>query len=204
MVRQASHQDLQAVAKVHKSCFPDSFSTALGPKLLVKFYEGYLAGAPELFLVAENDSGEIGGFCMGYYCESNYYTKNFFKNNTMAIGLRVLWLLLSGNKAAWKKVKGVTCRDQQMQVTNTEFEEINHNATGDLLSICVDAQYRGSGMAQELIDQYQQVLLEQGRTMCLLSVSVRNPRGIRFYERNGFIQIREVPGVSQTYIKVLK
>lgn len=59
-IRQATLDDLEQIAKVHFQCFPDSFSTYLGKGrhgyLLQKFYQEYLDDAPELFLVAEDDT----------------------------------------------------------------------------------------------------------------------------------------------------
>ena len=204
MVRQAQQQDLQSVAQVHSICFPDSFSTALGKKLLVKFYEEYFRDVPELFLVAENEPGQIIGFCMGYYCGNNPYMKRFFKNNPVRVALRMVWLLLSGNRAAWKKVKGMFARKNAAQIINTQYRGVKTKDCGDLLSICVLAEHRGTGAAQDLMDRYQQVLLSQGRRICLLSVAVDNPRGIRFYERNGFVPYRQLGDIARTYIKPLE
>ena len=38
MIRQANFDDLKELAKVHIACFPDSFSTQIGGKLLSKMY----------------------------------------------------------------------------------------------------------------------------------------------------------------------
>lgn len=68
MIRQATLADLDEIVRVHKICFPESFSTALGNtkggKILASYYKEYLDADPDLFIVSENKSG-INGFCMG-------------------------------------------------------------------------------------------------------------------------------------------
>lgn len=51
MIRQATANDLDEIAKVHTKCFPYSFSTALcgGRGLLQAFYNEYLKDVPDLF-----------------------------------------------------------------------------------------------------------------------------------------------------------
>ena len=201
MVRQATSEDLKQVAAVHKTCFPESFSTALGEKLLVKFYAEYLQSVPELFLVAEEE-GKICGFCMGYYCEENPYMKRFFKHNLFAAGLRIAGQLLIGNKAAWRKFTSTFSKKAEFKPLGEEYKTGVQD--GDLLSICVLPDTRGSGAAQELISAYEAVLKEHGRKNCILTVAVDNPRAIRFYERNGYVPFREAEGVARSYFKALK
>ena len=198
MVRQATFADLQQVAAVHKTCFPESFSTALGEKLLVKFYTEYMQSVPELFLVAE-DEGKICGFCMGYYCEENPYMKRFFKHNLLPVGLRIAGQLLIGNKAAWKKLTSTFSKSAEFKPLGEPYQ--TGVKDGDLLSICVLPQTRGNGAAQALISTYENVLKEQGRKYCILTVAVDNPRAIRFYERNGYVPFREAAGMARSYRK---
>lgn len=201
MVRQATVQDLPQVVAVHIQCFPNSFSTALGKKLLVKFYTEYISNVPELFLVAEQE-GKICGFCMGYYCEENPYMKRFFKHNLFAAGLRIAGQLFIGNKAAWKKLTSVFSKKAEFKPIGQPYQAGIQD--GDLLSICVQPQTRGSGAAQALIETYEQVLKDRGRKYCRLTVAVDNPRAIRFYERNGYVPFKEAEGIARSYIKPLE
>lgn len=157
IIRQATSEDLKQIADVHFRCFPDSFSTQLGKAqggvLQQRFYKEYLDEAPELFLVAEDEtlasSISIVGFCMGYYLKKNDYMKNFLKHNRFTIILRVAVLLLIGNKAAWKKVLGRFKKSGGFSVVNNNIT-IDHENTSDLLSICVLQEYRGGGDGSEI------------------------------------------------------
>lgn len=205
-IRHATYEDLKQIANVHITCFPDSFSTQLGKfqngMLQQSFYLEYLKAVPELFLVAEDENSKIIGFCMGYYLDKNDYMKKYFRNNFLKISFRSLWLLLSGNKAAWQKISSRFKKSETFKIVNDDFKFSNENA-GDLLSICVLPEYRGQGAAQLLIEKYQEALKKGGKEVCLLSVALENGRGVHFYEKNGFVPYKEVAGKVRTYAKYL-
>ena len=72
---------------------------------------------------------------------------------------------------------------------------------GDLLSICVLPKWQGSGIANELISDYQNSLRNIGRSVCYLTVATENARGIHFYEKNDFVPYRALGDVAITYAK---
>lgn len=129
--------------------------------------------------------------------------KRYFKHNIVYIGLRILWLLLTGNKQTWRKVKGIFKKGTNFIVVNTLIDQIPIEKRGDLLSICILPYCRGNGMAQDLITEYQTILEKRNRKLCLLTVDIMNGRGLRFYERNGFIPYKEAEGIIRTYAKIL-
>lgn len=189
MIRSAKVEDLPQIASLHFECFPDSFSTVLGTgnkgRLLEKYYYEYLLEFPELFLVSENEKQEITGLCMGYYCEKNSCLKKYLKNNLFAIGFRMLYLLLSGNKEAWKKLLNSGKKHTQ----NIVDEKVKYYASkkkGDLLSICVKAECRGTNIATDLVNEFVLTLQKNNRKVCVLSVMNDNARGISFYKKMGF------------------
>ena len=79
MIRQASINDLPAIARVHRVCFPDSYSSQLslfrspvgGDNLFEAFYMEYMNDNPELFVVADDEDSGIVGICMVVYLHDN-------------------------------------------------------------------------------------------------------------------------------------
>lgn len=201
MIRQATIEDLPSIATVHSKCFQDSFSTALGLGLLEKFYFEYISKIPELFLVCENDDHSIIGFCMGYYMEENHYMRSFISNNRARVVMKLICRLAVLDKRAWKKV--LKRRKVNWVITNPKFDDIPRNQRGDLLSICVLKEYRGNDYANQMISEFQRVLKQHNRKICMLSVSTSNLRGIRFYEKKGFEKYREGDRGIRTYAKLL-
>ncbi len=200
MIRQATPNDLSQIAAVHVKCFPDNFSTALGKfgggYLQRRFYWEYMKDNPELFLVAEDEQKQIIGFCMGYYRSKTDHMKLFYKHNAIPIALQMLFLLLSFNKQAWLKIRQIAKKEAQFKRTDDRVK-IDPRTAGDLLSICVLPEYRGMGVAQKLLENYEAVLTDRNMELCLLAVSVENGRGIRFYERNGYIPYMEKLGQAR-------
>lgn len=205
MIRQAIIEDLQRIAVVHRECFPDSFSSSIGVNLLKQFYLEYMKDAPELFLVCENPDGQIVGFCMGYYMEKNNYMNRFIKNNCVAVALTCIPRLLVGDKRVWRKLFP-SRKPVNWTVVNHDFDGIPTDKQGDLLSICILPEYRGNGYAQAMLEEYLNILQNNGRSLCFLSVEPDNGRGVHFYEKNGFILHRKAddPKVSYRMVKDLR
>ncbi len=184
-IRAAQEQDLGTVCDVHAECFPDSFSTRLGKKLLTKYYLEFYKEAPHLFLVCENDEGKMVGFVMGYVLGKTNAISNFMKNNRLAMGMKVLGLLLRFDKLAWGKVKKTLSRKKAPAEEQTA-SPIDKTGEGDLLSICVTKEMRGTGAAVEMVNRYNEVLLEHGHKVCYLTCETSNPRGLAFYKKLGY------------------
>ena len=201
MIRQANLDDLKQLVKVHIACFPDSFSTQLGEKLLTKMYTEYIVESPELFLLAEEE-GKVIGFVMGYYFDSEDCLRRFRKKNQIKFFSKTLWLLLMRNKPAWKKINSIIHPGSGFITIDTSINQYNKSEMADLLSICVLSEYRGKGIANKLIDEYEKVLIEKNRLICTLTVADINGRGISFYEKHGYTICREAKG-CKTYYKVL-
>jgi ribosomal protein S18 acetylase RimI-like enzyme len=201
MIRQATENDLDQIAIVHRACFPDSLSTKLGR--LQSFYKEYMTTSPELFLVAVDDQEKIVGFCMGYYMENGGFMKNYLKKNLLQLSLKMIRLLTTGNKAAWKKMVSKFSKQGQFEITDKQFSTFSQEKIGDLLSICVLPECHGNGMANEMIDKYVRVLEIHDRKLCLLTVAVDNDRGVHFYEKHGFVPYKEIPNQCRTYAKRL-
>ena len=140
---------------------------------------------------------------MGYYCNYNNYQKNFLKHNFFLITLRMLGLLFSGNKCAWDKCRTLLKKKNKIEIISDKYSQYNVNDKGDLLSICVLPEYRGTGAAAQLISKYEQVLLEQAKKLCQLSVETKNARAIKFYEKMGYEPYRRNGEASIVYAKEL-
>ena len=184
-IRAAQESDIGAVCDVHAKCFPESFSTRLGKNLLTKYYLEFYREAPHLFLVCENDEGKMCGFVMGYVLGKTNAISNFMKNNRLSMGLKVLGLLLTFDKLAWGKVKKTLAKKKAPQ-EEQGAPVADKTGEGDLLSICVTEDMRGTGAAVGMVNRYNEVLLENGHKTCYLTCETTNPRGIAFYKKLGY------------------
>lgn len=208
MIRLVEHRDLPQIAEVHKTCFPESYSSQLSrypwfvSGLQEKFFEEYLNDCPELFFAAEAD-GKIVGYCMGYYLDKGDQMSNFVKKNRWRLFLKTAFLMLLGNVPTWKKVLSRFQKSSKDEILNKDYEHILNHERGDLLSICILPEYRGAGVSAELMKVFLCEMKEQGKKICLLSVLKENKRAISYYEKNGFFLYRQRGEIGCTYMKLL-
>ena len=212
MIRQATINDLDGIAKVHAVCFPESYVTQLSKfqclcgNLLPEFYREFMNDNPELFVVAEDDNKKILGFCMGYYMDKDDQMSNFLHKNRIKVAIKSVLLLLTGNKHAWSKITARIIHKPTVAdwtIVNGKYEYITNAERGDLLSVCVLPDCRGKKYAQEMMELYLKQMKDAGRKLCLLSVRQENTRAIKYYERNGFELYRTRGTEGFTFMKLL-
>lgn len=212
MIRQATINDLDGIAKVHAVCFPESYVTQLSKfqclcgNLLPEFYREFMNHNPELFVVAEDDNKKIVGFCMGYYMDKDDQMSNFLHKNRIKVAIKSVLLLLTGNKHAWSKITARIIHKPTVAdwtIVNGKYEYITNAERGDLLSVCVLPDCRGKKYAQEMMELYLKQMKDAGRKLCLLSVRQENTRAIKYYERNGFELYRTRGTEGFTFMKLL-
>ena len=202
IIRKAELNDLIEIESVHKQCFPNNFSTLLVGKfhLLANFYKEYLTANPGLFLIAEDDEKNIVGFCMGYLCSQNSFKKDFLRHNFCQFVLKYFLLLITFKKKAWAKLFAPFHKKIHSNYMVSP-KNINPQNTGDLLSICVVEDQKGTGLANELIDKYIVCLISKNMCFCKLSVEDNNCRAIHFYEKHGFMKFKKALKKETIYLK---
>lgn len=184
--RNANSDDMQAIAQTHIVCFKNYFLTELdGGKgnVLTKFYRSYYNN-DVLFIVAE-DGDKIVGFVMGYI-PPDKARKQFEKENFWLLSVRMMCLLCMFNKKAWSRVFSRIKNIFVKKKNSNDLEELKNLKRSGLLSICVLPEYRGSGVAIELINAYENLSIEKGADYYTLSALKNNDRGNAFYKKLGF------------------
>lgn len=183
--RIAKINDMDEIANVHICCFPNYFTSTFGNELLSAYYLEFLKEEP-LFVVAE-DNNRIVGFCMGYRRGKSIAKQSFISKNKYKLFFRMLFLCMTFNKIAIKKCFQFIIG----KVIKSEKQLCPISAEGDLLSICVNKEYRGLGVSDKLINQFESTLKAQGIDSYLLSVYKTNISARSFYEKNGLLPVFE-------------
>ena len=175
--------DIEKVVSIHLSCFRNSFSSALGKKILSNYYRSYLDNSPDLFLVARCDDSVVG-FVTGYCCDDKEAFNSFKKRNRIRIYLRVFLHFCLFDKRVFKKI---FCKPGKETVLLPQLDEVRKNKKGDLLSICVLPEYRKNNIATDLEKEFTKELLTKNRDYCILSCLANNFIANNFYEKLGYI-----------------
>ena len=153
---------------------------------------------PELFIVAEDDQ-EIVVCCMGYLCENNEFRKKFISHNFISLAFRTALLVISENRVFYKRAsQNKKSKDHIIIIDETHTPQ----EKGDLLSIFVQDSQRGTGVANNLLLEYENRLKQLNRNFCVLSVENTNLCAINFYKKNGYIMYKKY-GESLQYGKIL-
>ena len=206
LIRNATRDDLRDIAKVHVACFPDYLSTRVGKKnngyLLSRLYKEYFDDFPQLFVVLENDLGEIVGFCSGSLLDITGHQKRFIQNNKSKVLTRVAWLLLKGDKKTWEKLMQ-HYKKPVYTIIDHSIDDIPKKEIGDLVSICVLPEYRGMDYAGQMMQKFIENMTLLGRKICLVSMHSDNERGKAFYAKNGFKLYRYIGDNVTTYMMEL-
>ena len=181
-IRAATESDMVEISEVHRVCFPNSFSTKLGIGLLSSYYSEFYAENPTLFYLCINTQGKICGFVMGYILGKTQAIASFMKKNRIRIAFSVLLLLLKFDKLAWKKIGNFFSKKKAV----TDEAATNKDGQGDLLSICVTDEMKGTGAASALVEKYHDAIKDLGCSKCYLTCETSNPRGLAFYRKLGY------------------
>lgn len=199
MVRQAKIEDLAAVAEIHMACFPGTVTSSLGKlwngRIVVDYYKEYFNDCPELFLVAENDSGEVVGFCMGYKLEAGNIDKRLIKHDLLRLALGYCYLLITGDKECWRKIRSLFKRENNTQsdirIIEPNLDFVPNIDKVELFTIGLFDGYRGGGFGKDLILAYFDACRQLGRKLCLISYISENVRAERFYYKYGCLPYLE-------------
>lgn len=211
MVRLASKNDISDIANVHEKCFPDSFLSHVsktgrwGKDILKRFYSTYLESVPELFFVGVNEENKVIGFCMGYYVDKSDQMKTFISSNKFNLVLASLLLLFKFDVFVWKKIKSRFNKNKNeiWETINDNYNDFGNEDMGDLLSVCVLNEFRGSGVANELVKSFLEALSSNHKKICVLYVETENIGARKFYEKNEFELFQKRGETGLSYIKKL-
>ena len=199
--RNATKEDLKEIAKVHTKCFENYFLTSLGTDLLEKYYGEYFnENAP--FIVAQSETGEIVGFCMGYQTGTTARAQ-FESKYKFQLASKLLFLCLKLDKEAWKRVIAKIKGMFKSAVKPVEKEEPGEEIIGDILSICVLDKAKGKGVASSLVKHFESEMISRGIKTYTLSVYAVNARARAFYEKMG-MKISKENSEEVAYIKTIE
>ena len=191
-IRRASLLNLNEMVRLHIIAFPEYYLTHLGSRCVLGTYEQYFKSDCLLPIVAvERDTivGFIAGSLPGGRIDADFWRKNFSAVTfAMIRGLlrcdRVIWGGLMDRvmriPRAVKKRFGRDTRDDMRKL------EEGKNGTGWLVSIAVDPDSRGRGVAKKMLNTFETLERSGGAKRIRLCAYKTNARALSFYEKNGF------------------
>lgn len=189
----SQYSDINNIAVCHRLCFGDSLSSKLGINYSKKTFEWFLAGENRfLFHVLENDI--LVGYCGGFYPRFagdgstsdmiQYAMKEAVKGTLVRPWLffhkEVMALYPVIFKNVYRKIFTTKNKAGEIKMTNTPEKRIG------LVVIGVHPSYRGKGVFEILMNQFENETLERKFNKMVLSVKKKNTRAINAYKKMGW------------------
>lgn len=191
--------DLHKKSATEKNILP-----LFGDKAIEKFYEWWIDKEDVIAFVAVFN-GEVIGHILGplkvnYRSDLNkflfpYLVKGFFLA-FFKKPLKLLKLIFKRFSFVILSIKLLFFRNKS-KIENIEFEKY-----GILLSIDVDVNFQGKGVAQELNKMFLSEAKAKGNKKVTLSVRDSNLRAIKFYEKTGWKIYKIEKGARYYYIEL--
>jgi ribosomal protein S18 acetylase RimI-like enzyme len=198
-----NHKHLKGLADLHlEVSTEENFLPLLGEKCMMKFYEWWILRDDVITYVAV-DGERVVGHVLGPLNLDYRNNLNKFLFRYLFFGfikaifvhpLRLINLSLKRFNLILLSLKGLLYR----KVKTKDFG----NERCILLSIAVDPEYQGKGVAKKLNDLFLEEAKIKGKKEVTLSVRASNARAIAFYKKMGW-KIFEKEGSSIYFIRYL-
>jgi ribosomal protein S18 acetylase RimI-like enzyme len=203
-IKNSKKQALPKLADCHITCFPSSLASRLGSRYVQKTLEWFLVN-PNRFLYHIEVDEKVAGYCGGFVpikfgdgsssgmlqYAFNEAIKGIIKNPLLLFHAEVrqhypfIWMNIK------RKLTGKTKPAQPVPVGKP------FNPFVGLVVIAVHPHYRGTGIAQQLMNEFENRVRQYNQNEVVLSVKKDNGRAIKAYQKFG-LKIKEEH--AQTYV----
>lgn len=196
-------KDLKNIAACQMACFPNSFNTRLGKSFVTKTLQWFLQTDKRfLFHVVYNNEvvGFCGGFAPQFYGDGSSSGMLQFAFKEAVIGiLKKPWLIFNKELRAYypfiirniKKKLGL----RKTNAAKPQPSNFIFSPTVGLVVIGVHPSFRGKGVFEMLMNEFEQRALNLNIKTCMLSVRANNARAIGAYKKMGWV-LKEDQGGS--------
>lgn len=197
IVKAATPEVLSRVVELHTLAFPGFFLTMLGCGFLRELYRGFLLHSDAIFLIAQDDQGEIVGFVAGTIAPDRFFS-DLRKQRSAHFLLHAIPALLKNPSLVVAKLYSAAFY---------RGDKPSSLEGGALLSsIGVSPDVVGKAVGKELLSRFEQEAFLRGAPFVYLTTDeVGNDRVNHFYTRSGYaVEARFVQGGKRPMLRYLK
>lgn len=168
----------------HAAAFPDRPNTAMGRPWLRYLYNYYLSSEGAICLTALADDGTVLGAVLG----GEPSVGQGFRRSAMRKFLpRLLFKSVFNPVMRARAIRPI--RERLSGANREDAPPKTPGRAGNLLSIGLIPQARGTGAGGDLMLEFQRRGRQQGFDYLYLYVAVDNARAVAFYEKHGWRRI---------------
>ncbi len=191
-LRHLDSRNINDIAAIHMSAFPDSAWTKLGVRVVSEYYLWHLLGPhPIVRATGVYVDRQCAGFCVSGVFNSS--TSGFLSKNRNLLARRLIlkpWLIL--DPVFFEKLRSGAKLLRRFKARNrNESAKVSTKAVDSfgILAIAVDPRSQGLGIGQLLMDDAEKAAVEQAFSKMDLTVNPGNLGAIRFYEKLGWMKL---------------
>ena len=176
--RDATIKDIEQVARIHISAFPDFFLTQLGSRFLSVMYRAFLLNPASVFVVCQRVDGNLCGFAVGALQSGP-------RDRRLALQFfpKFIWAIIP---ALLRRPFWIAQRIWARFFETSEAPVVSDQAVM-LRSIGVSPEAQGGGVAVALLSSFERMGLSLGGKEVALTTDVENnERAQGFYRKQGY------------------
>jgi ribosomal protein S18 acetylase RimI-like enzyme len=191
VIREARPADADALARLHATCLPASLLTELGHGSLVRYYQFAIRSSHEHVWVAQESGDDIVGGCV-LSDDPASVMRRFVRQVPVQFAKDLGTALIRRGSLRRRMLAGLRGGSEE-----------GHRP--EVTQIFTDAQRRGHGFGAQLLRACEETL-RAARTGSYFVHTQRddNEAGIRFYRREGFVQIGESRSFGEVFVVMQK
>ena len=200
LLKRSLQCDITQISKCHHVCFENSFSNKLGLPFISKTFDWFLSGENKFLYHVQYDKdivGYIGGFCPEYNGDGSTSGMMMYAKQEAITGvLKRPWLLFSKELQLFYPLifKNFYHYLFKKNNTNKSGDKINVDLFEKRIGVVVvgvHPEYRGKGVFEMLMNQFEKEATLFGITNAILSVKKENSRAINAYKKMGWLITKE-------------
>jgi glycosyltransferase involved in cell wall biosynthesis/ribosomal protein S18 acetylase RimI-like enzyme len=185
VIRHGTRADAAELARLHMWGLPDAFLPKLGARFLRKLYRA-LVEDPEAVTVVALDGHRIVGFAAGVLSVRRFYRRFLVRYGVAACA------------AAFPRALQPSVLIGAYETLRYPSAKTPSDGDAELLSIVVSERNRGGGLGRALADAVVRGLADLGAPEVRVVAGTKNHEAVRFYERIGFLRVKELAVHSET------
>ena len=187
-IKEALQAHVPGMAQCHIKSFPGRFMTEMGCHWLCALYRFFIKHRGGICRVAVDADGKVIGLAVG---GDPHIRDKFLSSALFRYPHLIFWKFLSKGlvqHVLLKELAGKLRRTRGAAHSGDTKESSTGIRSGNLLSICVLPDYKGTDVAGKLIESFQLACTAEGYQRLTLSVLKQNSRAVAFYKKHGWHQ----------------
>ena len=182
----AGQVHVPGMVQCHINAFPGRFMTEMGCHWLCALYPFFIKHRGGICLVAVDTSDKVVGLAVG----GDPNIRNEFLSSAMfRYPHLIFWKFLSKRLVRRVLLKEIARKFHRRPAVDNSGDTKGQNVvtqTGNLLSLCVLPDYKGTGIGGKLIESFKLACADEGYKRLTLSVAGENTRAMAFYRKHGW------------------